>query len=370
MSQVKTMSVIEETLKLGQSIWYDGLLPPQELERMIHHDHLRGATTNPVIFEKELAGGVYDGKIKELKVHGAGVDEIYKTLASGAVQAICDVFAPVYQKTRAHDGYVSIEVSPHLAYDPQATEAEAKELYRRVNRKNVMIKIPATEACLPAIEAVIAEGIPVNVTLIFSVQRHRDVMEAYINGIERRVQKGQAVQEVASVASFFVSRVDAAIDKALEEKIGAATDPLQKKLFHSLLGQVAVANSKAAYREFEEVFSSERFRALKSSGAQAQRPLWASTGTKNPNYRDVLYVESLIGPNTVDTVPPATLDAYRDHGKAELTLTEGVEEAQEILKRLDFTGISLFDQTKELERAGVQLFCEAYDKIINRIKEK
>jgi len=368
--QTKAKDSLKQALKLGQSIWYDGLIGRTELERMIREDGLRGATTNPVIFEKALADGSYDAEVARLAREGKADEEIYKTLAVKAVQDVCDVFEPVHRQTAGQDGFVSIEVSPLLAYDTKGTIEEAKELHKRVARKNVMIKIPATEAGLAAIEAVIAEGISVNVTLIFAVERHREVMEAYLGGLEKRQEAGRTLKEIASVASFFVSRVDSAVDKILESKIAATQDPAQKALFSTLLGKIAIANSKAAYAVFEETFAQERFYRLKAEGAQLQRPLWASTGTKNPAYPDVLYVESLIGPNTVDTVPPATLDAFRDHGRAELTLTEGLSEAEKTLEKLAFCGVALSQVTQDLEKAGVELFAEAYNKIIKRIREK
>ena len=369
MTMAKTQNPLTEVIKLGQSLWYDGLLPRAEFERMIREDGLRGATTNPIIFEKALASGSVDAKVLELG-KTLNDEEIYKSLAVEAVQEVADVFRPVYDKTQKHDGYVSLEVSPLLAYDTEATIKQARELFKKVGRPNVMIKIPATEAGIPAIETAISEGINVNITLIFSVMRYREVMDAYLSGLEIRSGKGHPVEGIASVASFFVSRVDTAVDKILEEKSASAKDAAQKALFGGLLGQVAIANSKAAYAEFEEVFAHERFRALKVQGAQLQRPLWASTGTKNPAYRDVLYVESLIGPNTVDTVPPATLDAFRDHGQVSETLIEGLDEAKKILEKLAFAGIALSQVTQDLEKAGVELFNEAYLKIIKRIQEK
>ena len=364
-----TQNPLIETVKLGQSLWYDGLISREEFERMIREDGLRGATTNPVIFEKALASGQVDAKVREL---GKTLkdEDIYKSLAVEAVQEVADVFLPVYQRTQGHDGFVSIEVSPLLAYDTEATIVEARELHKKVARPNVMIKIPATAAGIPAIETVISEGINVNITLIFSVARYREVMEAYLSGLEARHDRGQSIKEVASVASFFVSRVDTAVDKILEEKIVSAKDEMQKALFKALLGQAAIANSKVAYAEFEELFAEDRFRALKSLGAQLQRPLWASTGVKNPAYRDVLYVESLIGPNTVNTIPPPTLDAFRDHGQVSETLIEGLDEAKKTLEKLAFAGIALSEVTEALEKAGVELFNEAYLKIIKRIQEK
>ena len=361
------LNSLKETLKLGQSIWVDGLMPREDFERMIREDSLRGATTNPIIFEKAIADGRADHWMKGAEF---SEEEIYKKIAMDAVQQVADVFLPVYKHTAGQDGFVSLEVSPLLAYDTEATIGEALELYRRVNRKNIMIKIPATAQGVPAIERVISEGINVNVTLIFSVTRYREVMDAYLSGLEHRKMRDQGLPEIASVASFFVSRVDTAVDPLLEQKINAASDPAQQELFKQLLGKVAIANSKVAYAAFEETFTQDRFRVLKAEGARAQRPLWASTGTKNPAYRDVLYVESLIGPNTVNTVPPATLDAFRDHGVAVETLTEGLEDARKILEKLAFAGIALSAVTEDLEKAGVALFKEAYLKIIQRIREK
>ena len=280
------------------------------------------------------------------------------------------MFEPVFKQTAGQDGFVSIEVSPLLAYDTAATIREAKDIHQQVARKNVMIKIPATSAGLPAIEEAIASGISVNVTLIFSVDRYREVMDAYFKGLEKLSASSAKLAPVASVASFFVSRVDTAIDKLLEQKIASTKDLAQQQLFRSLLGKAGIANSKQAYAVFEETFAEDRFRRLKAQGAQVQRPLWASTGTKNPAYSDVLYAEALIGPNTVDTMPPATLDAFRDHGKALATLIEGLDEAEKTLKKLAFAGIALSEVTTELEKAGVDLFVEAYQKIIQRIGEK
>jgi len=370
MDRTKTASALKEVLRLGQSIWYDGLISRAEFERMIREDGLRGATTNPVIFEKALNGGAYDAEIHRLGHEGKSAEEIYKTLAVTAVREIADVFGPVHSQTQGQDGFVSIEVSPLLAYDTDATIREAKELYARVDRKNVMVKIPATAQGIPAIEEVISSGIPVNVTLIFAVERYREVMEAYLSGLDRRVDAGLPVKEVASVASFFVSRVDSAVDKRLEQKIAGTTDRHLQELYRSLLGKSAIANSKSAYAAFEETFTGERFRSLKKKGAQFQRPLWASTGTKNPNYPDVLYVEALIGPNTVNTIPPPTLDAFRDHGRAVLTLIEGLDEVVKTLEKLAFAGVALTEVTTELEKAGVDLFSEAYQKIIQRVGDK
>ncbi len=366
--QLKTENAMRQVLKLGQSLWYDGLIAPAEFRRMIEEDGLRGATTNPAIFEKALAGHEYDARIREL-LKTQNEAEIFKTLAVAAVRDVANVFLPVYQETRGLDGYVSLEVSPLLAYDADATIREARELWRLVNHPNVMIKIPATRQSLPAIETALCEGINVNVTLIFSVERYREVMDAYIRGLERRAGLGMSVSEIASVASFFVSRVDSAVDKMLEAKIAASSGPAQDQL-KALVGRAAIANSKAAYEEFKRVFSGARFQKLQSKGAILQRPLWASTGTKNPAFSDVLYVESLIGPDTVNTMPPATLAAFCDHGTAASAIENDMEGARAVLGGLKDAGIDLLAVTQDLEKAGVELFCDAYRKIIQAISAK
>lgn len=368
MPETKIENPLLQTLKHGQSLWYDGLISPADFRRMIREDGLRGATTNPAIFEKALAGSAYDADIRAL-APSQNDEEIFKTLAVRAVQEIADVFLPVYQETRGLDGYVSLEVSPLLARDGDATLREARELWRAVRRPNVMIKIPATKESLPAIASAIADGINVNVTLIFSVERYREVMDAYLRGLEKRVSLGQPVNAVASVASFFVSRVDTAIDKILEARIAQASGA-QKSELESLLGKAAIANSKAAYEEFKKVFGGFRFQRLQSKGAVLQRPLWASTGTKNPRYSDVLYVETLIGPDTVNTMPPPTMDAFRDHGKAASTIERDTTEARAVLAKISELGIDLSTVTQELENAGVELFNDAYRKIIQGIGAK
>lgn len=360
------MNPVREALAQGQSIWFDGLVPRAEFERMIREDGIRGATTNPVIFEKALTGTEADADIRAVQ---GSPETVYKTLAVRAVCEIADIFLPVWKQTRGTDGYVSIEVSPLLARDAEGTLREAHELRKLCGRPNVMIKIPATTEGLSAIQDSIAAGISVNVTLIFSIRRYQEVMEAYLTGLERFISVGGDPSTVASVASFFVSRVDTAVDKLLEQKIAAAAGDARIGL-ETLLGRAAIANSKAAYEAFEQVFASERFRPLKAAGAQIQRPLWASTGTKNPNYPDVLYVESLIGPNTVDTVLPATYAAFRDHGSVEPRLTEGLDQAHAVLVQIARAGIDLEAVTRQLEEGGVQLFAEAYGKIIQCIRTK
>lgn len=356
MTQVKTENPLKQALRFGQSFWYDGLLPPSEFEKLILEDGVRGATTNPTIFEKALSSHEYDAEIKKALTSGHSAEEVYRQLAVAAVRGVADVFLPVYKETAGVDGYVSIEVSPLLAHETEATIREARELRRLVGRSNVMIKVPATKEGVPAIRALIHEGINVNVTLIFSVERYREVMDAYLSGLEDRSKAGQTVNGLASVASFFVSRVDTAID-------GRTQDP-------AIQGQSAIANSKLAYKEFEKVFAGERFKALEKKGAQKQRPLWASTGTKNPAYSDVYYVEALIGPETVDTMPPATMDAYRDHGRPAARVRDGMAEAERVMGRLKDAGIDLLKVTEELEVAGVKSFADSYQKILKGIEAK
>ena len=348
---------IKEALKCGQSIWYDGFLPKEEFAKLIE-DGIRGATTNPTIFEKAISSGAHDAEIRGwAKTHGH--QAIYKLFVVKAVQEAADVFWPVYRESKGQDGFVSLEVSPLLAYDTEGTVREARDLYRLVGRKNLMIKVPATLEGIPAVRTLISEGINVNITLIFSVERYRRVMEAYLLGLEERARQGKTLEGIASVASFFVSRVDTAVDKLLEEKCLGA-----------LLGKTAIANSKIAYREFEKMFSEERFKKLEKKGAALQRPLWASTGTKNPNFSDVLYVETLIGAHTVNTMPPATLEAFRDHGAAASRIQEEMAQADEVLREVKQAGISLERVTQDLEKAGVELFAQSYRKIIEAIEVK
>lgn len=363
-----TGNPLKRASRFGQSFWYDGLIGKDDFEKMIREDGVRGATTNPTIFEKSLATGEYDAAIR--KMVSTPETEIYKTLAVSKVKLVCDLFMPVYAQTRGTDGFVSIEVNPLLAYDTAGTIEEARELYRLVDRKNVMIKVPATQEGLPAIKTLIADGIHVNVTLIFSVARYREVMQAYIQGLEERLAQGKPVDGIASVASFFVSRVDSSIDKILQDKITQSATNTEKCELSDLLGKAAIANSKLAYEAYLEVFGGSAFKALRQKGAQAQRPLWASTGTKNPLYSDVLYVEELIGENTVNTMPPATMDAYRDHGNPAARLESGMNEARGALANVKAQGIDLTQITESLEKAGVESFAESFKKIIQMIGAK
>ncbi len=359
---------VKQILRHGQSIWYDGLIEIKHFETMIREDGIRGATTNPAIFEKALSHHEYDAEIARL-AQTETPEEIWKTLSVRAVQQVSDAFAGVFRDSRGEDGYVSIEVSPLLARDTAGTIEEGRFLWKAVSRPNAMIKVPATKEGLPAIKALTADGINVNVTLIFSLTRYREVMDAYLSGLEERLKAGKPLTGIASVASFFVSRVDTAVDKEIDTRLASASEA-EKHVLRSLIGRIGIDNSKAAYREFETVFSGERFRKLESAGAQAQRPLWASTGTKNPAYSDTLYVEALMGPRTVNTVPPPTLDAFRDHGKAGSRLKEGTDEALARMTALGAAGIDLDRITDALEKAGVESFADSYRKIIQSIGAK
>jgi len=350
--------------KAGQSVWYDQmerrLVTSGKLQQMIDEDDLRGLTSNPTIFEKAIGGSEdYDAQLRALASQGKSRDDIYDELVIEDIGSAADVFLPVFEKTNGEDGYASLEVSPLLASDTQRTVSEAKRLFTRVARPNVMIKIPATPEGIPAIRQAIATGINVNVTLIFSNEVYAQVIEAYLSGLEDRVANGLPIGHISSVASFFVSRIDAQADKQLEAK--GETE---------LLGKVAIANAKMAYQLFKEVFGSERFLKLRDKGARVQRPLWASTGTKNPKYSDVLYVESLIGPDTVNTIPPSTYEAFRDHGKVELTLERDVDEARRVLEQFEAKGFSLKAITDKLTAEGVKSFNDSFAHLMDTIEAR
>jgi transaldolase / glucose-6-phosphate isomerase len=364
-----------EIMKLGQSIWYDNIrramLTTGDLRKKIEEDDLRGVTSNPTIFEKAITGSTdYDEQLRGLVQAGKNVNEIYEELV---VQDIADAAAalkPVYDKTDGLDGYISLEVSPKLAYDTQGTIDEATRLFERVGRKNVMIKIPASQEGLPAIEESTYRGININITMIFSIENYVQVAEAFIRGLERRAAEGKNVDHIASVASFFVSRVDTAIDTDLEYKARHASSPEEKQRLESLCGRAAVANAKLAYEKYKEIFHGARFADLKAKGAQVQRCLWASTGTKNPKYSDVLYVDNLIGPETVNTVPPATYTAIRDHGRVELTLEEGLDECRALIGQLAEVGIDLKEVTEKLQRDGLSAFVNSFDTLAESLEAK
>jgi len=355
---------LAELAKTGQSVWFDQmerkLLTSGKLKKMIDEDDLRGLTSNPTIFEKAIGGSEdYDAQLRTLASQGKSRDEIYDELVIEDIGNAADVFAPVYEKTKGGDGYVSLEVSPLLANDTAHTVSEAKRLFAKVGRDNVMIKIPATPEGIPAIEQAIALGINVNVTLIFSNGVYAQVIEAYLRGLEKRASQGLPIGHIASVASFFVSRIDTQADKQLE---GKGITELQ--------GKIAIANAKMAYQLFKEVFTSERFVKLRDKGARVQRPLWASTGTKNPKYRDVLYVETLIGSDTVNTLPPATYDAFKDHGDVEMTLEQNVDEARQVLEEFEARGLSLEAITDKLTVEGVKSFNDSFVQLLETIEAR
>ena len=348
--------------ELDQSPWYDyitrDLVTSGQLARLIDEDGLRGMTTNPTIFEKAVAGSeVYDADIRRLGALGRTPAEVFEALAADDVRAACDEFLPVYQAFAGHDGLVSLEVSPTLARDTSGTILEAKRLWQLIDRPNAMIKIPGTREGLPAIAECLAEGININVTLLFSVARHREVMDAFMSGLERRVAKGQPVDRIASVASFFVSRLDGKVDPLLGEDA-----PLRST--------AAIANACAAYAAFEETFAGARWKALAARGARVQRPLWASTSTKDPRLADVFYVEALIAEHTVNTLPPATFAAYRDHGMPALRIREGMAAAPGRLAALTRAGIDLDGITRALETEGVASFAASYASLLAGIEAK
>lgn len=358
---------------LGQSIWLDyirrDLIASGELKRLIEEDGVRGITSNPSIFEKAIAGSnLYDRNISEMALKKKDVKAIYEALSQRDVQNAADEFKSVYEKTDDKDGYVSLEVNPHLAHDTQGTIEEARRLWAALNRPNVFIKVPATCEGLPAIQQLISEGVNVNVTLLFGLPRYRQVAEAYIAGLEARVAQGKPVKHIASVASFFLSRIDTLVDPLVEkfiEPVGEKTEIAKK-----VRGQVAISSAKAAYQIYKEIFGSNRFKKLADKGARAQRLLWASTSTKNPDYNDVKYIEQIIGPDTVNTVPPETIEAYRDHGDPKLRLEQDVEEASWIMARLPEFGIGIDKVTQQLEDEGVKKFDEPFDKLMEALTKK
>ncbi len=358
---------------LGQSIWLDyisrDLIAGGGLRRLIEEDGLRGMTSNPSIFEKAIVESHdYDQDIRAMALEGKDAEAIYEALSQRDVQSAADEFRPLYDRTGGKDGYVSLEVNPHLAHDTNATMREARQLWDALNRPNVFIKVPATANGLPAIRQLISEGTNVNVTLLFGLSRYRQVAEAYVAGIETCLAEGEPVKNIASVASFFVSRIDALVDPLLEKLIakGGGKADLAKKV----RGQVAIASAKMAYQIYKEIFGSDRFMKLAAKGACVQRLLWASTGAKNPDYSDVKYIEALIGPDTVNTVPLKTLDAYRKHGEPKARLEQDVKEARWVLECLPELGINIDDVTRQLEDEGVEKFIKPFDNLMETVTQR
>jgi transaldolase/glucose-6-phosphate isomerase len=366
--------VRELYVKQRQSPWLDfirrKMLNDGGLKRYVEEDGIRGVTANPSIFEKAIgAADDYDEQIGKLVREGVQPADLFEHLAVTDIAHAADILRPVYDSSGGADGFVSIEVSPGKAFETQPQIDEAKRWWKLIDRPNLMVKIPATEEGLPAIEQCIADGLNINITLIFAIDFHERVMEAYLRGLERRVEAGQNIS-MNSVASFFVSRVDSSVDKQLGAKIAAASTDAERDHLRSLLGKAANANAKVAYRRFTEVFGTDRFKALQAKGAKVQRPLWASTSTKNPDYDDIMYVQELIGPDTVNTMPPATIDAFRDHGVARRTIDEDYDAALRLLREIEETGISMQQVTDDLQKDGVQAFVHSFDGIIETTGKK
>ncbi len=371
----KATNPLKDLLKFGQSVWLDyirrNLITSGELKRLIDEDGLRGMTSNPAIFEKAIeAGNDYDDQLKSLESRtDLDAKGRFELLAIKDIQAAADLLRPVYDSSKRHDGYVSLEVAPGLALNTQATLEEARRLWKAVGRENLMVKVPGTKEGIPAFQQLISEGININVTLLFSQDVYERVAEAYIAGLEKHAASGGDLSRVASVASFFVSRIDSAIDAIVEKRLKESKDQVEQEQLKSVEGKVAISNAKLAYQSYLKIFSGDRWKKLADKGAQTQRVLWASTSTKNPKYRDVLYVEELIGPDTVDTIPPATFDAFRDHGKLRQSLTENVEGAKQVMDTLPKLGISMKEVTDKLTVDGVKLFADAFDKLLEAVQK-
>lgn len=362
-------SNLEKIAKLGQSIWCDKLsremIDSGELQELIDAG-VTGVTSNPTIFMKAITGGSdYDERFAELLDERRDLMGLYEGLVLPDIVDAADMLRPLYDKTEGVDGYVSLEVNPRLAFKPNETINEARRLFAAIDRPNVLIKVPATEQGLPAIESLIGQGINVNVTLIFSIPMYRQVMQAYLNGLNRLRSRGKDLSQVASVASFFVSRIDTLVDKLLEEKGKSGAN------VSHLMGGAAIANAKLAYTRFQETFDPNGpFGEFAQAGARVQRPLWASTSTKNPNYPDTLYVDNLIGPNTVNTLPPETIHAVMDHGKSEVTINDGVDAARGILAEIGNLDIHMKDVTDQLTHEGVELFAKSHEELLANLQEK
>ncbi len=371
----KATNPLKALLSYGQSMWLDyirrDLITSGSLKKMIQDDGLRGMTSNPAIFEKAIGeSSLYDDMLKSLASRrDLDATGRYEQIAIRDIQDVADVLRPVYEESKFRDGYVSLEVSPLLALKTQETIEEARRLWKAVNRENVMIKVPGTAEGLPAIRQLIGEGININVTLLFAQEVYEKVAEAYIAGLEDLGKSGGNLKKMASVASFFISRIDSLVDSMIDDNLKTAPDGQQKTLLNSLKGKVAIANGKLTYQRYQRIFSGPRWEALAAKGAQTQRVLWASTSTKNPAYRDVMYVEELIGADTVNTMPPATIDAFRDHGKLRKSLTENVAGAQKVMDDLASAGISIKEVTTKLTTDGVKLFADAFHKLLGAVEK-
>jgi transaldolase len=362
--------------ELGQSAWLDNLsrrlIHSGELKRFIDEYGFSGITSNPTIFQKAISGSTdYDTSLRRMIDKGINDEkELFLGLAIEDVSNGAEMLWPTYQSTNGLDGFVSIEVSPDLAYDTDATISEAKRLFSTIGKKNILVKVPATKQGLPAIEQLISEGVNINVTLLFSVRRYEEVAESYLRGLEKRMSKGQPINEIASVASFFVSRVDTLTDKLLETRLSSVTSRAEKDKIASLFGKAAVANAKIAYKKYKSIFSGKRFLTLNERGGHTQRILWGSTGTKNPKYSDIKYVEELIAPDSINTMPEATIEAFKNHGQAKITIGDHLEEAERLFQELKSVGIEINDVTEQLESEGVKLFSDSFFSLLKEIAKK
>jgi transaldolase len=374
-SSTRAQNPLLELQKYGQSVWLDYirrfLITSGDLQNLIDGDGLRGITSNPSIFEKAIAGSAdYADFLDQLHAQGLSTQEIYERIVIRDIQDAADILLPVYKATNRNDGYVSLEVSPTLARDTQGTIAEARRLWKSVGRPNIMIKVPGTVEGAPAVRQLTSEGINVNITLLFAQEAYIRVAEAYIDGLEAALKAGKDISGIASVASFFVSRIDSLVDSMIDAHLKNAPSAEDEKLLHDLQGKVAIANAKQAYRSYQGMIASQRWKALAAQGAHVQRLLWASTSTKNPKYRDVLYIEELIGPDTVNTIPPATMDAFREHGIVRRTLDADLATADKTMKDLERAGISMQKVTGQLLDDAIKLFDDAFQKLLAAVEQK
>jgi transaldolase len=359
----------------GQSVWYDTIdrvqLVSGLFKRLLDEDGIVGVTSNPTIFQKSIShGDAYDEQMTQFIKERKSTSEIYEALVMKDITTVADILRPIYDRTNRQDGFVSLEVSPDLAHDTEGSLSEARRFWKMVDRPNLMIKIPATPEGIPAVQQALTEGININITLIFSLDSFREVADAYISALEDRNAEGKDISHIASVASFFVSRVDTLVDQLLEDKIKATSDSAEQQKLKSLEGKAAIANARLVYQEFTRIFHTPRFETLKHSGAHVQRPLWASTSTKNPAYRDVLYAEELIGPDTVDTMPLETIENFRDHGRVSRTVENDMQQAKDVFAALEKVGIHYDQVTKQLQDEGVQKFADSFHELFRGIESK
>jgi transaldolase len=359
----------------GQSVWYDNIdrtqLKSGQFKRLLDEDGVVGVTANPTIFQKSIShGDAYDEQMTQLIKEGKSTGEIYEAMVIQDIRTVADLLRPIYDNTNRQDGFVSLEVSPDLAHDTEGTLSEVRRFWKMVDRPNLLVKIPATPEGIPAIRQSLSEGMNINITLIFSLESYRQVADAYISALEERNAEGKDISHIASVASFFVSRVDTLVDKRLEDMIKAASDSAEQQKLKALAGKAAIANARLVYQEFKRIFSTPRFETLRHSGAHVQRPLWASTSTKNPAYRDVLYAEELIGPDTVDTMPLETIENFRDHGRVSRTIENNIPQAKAELAALEEVGIHYDQVTQQLQDEGVQKFADSFHELFKGIEEK